>query len=78
MTGSRFGVAVSVCALMASGAIAQEVTDADVADAQDQESRQETVIIQGTKLGLSVQEADVSVEVFDEVRLARSERRYQW
>ncbi|MEL6727067.1 MAG: TonB-dependent receptor [Pseudomonadota bacterium] len=71
MTGSRFGVAVSVCALMASGAIAQEVTDADVADAQDQESRQETVIIQGTKLGLSVQEADVSVEVFDEVRLER-------
>ncbi|MEM6555576.1 MAG: TonB-dependent receptor [Pseudomonadota bacterium] len=66
MSKKRFGFAVSIAALLASGALAQDVSEAD-----EDVSRQETVIIQGTKLGLSVQEADVSVEVFDAVRLER-------
>ncbi|MEM0984908.1 MAG: TonB-dependent receptor [Pseudomonadota bacterium] len=70
----RLILAASVGALTAAGALAQDTQAQEMQEPEattDEAKTLDQIVVQGTKLGLSVQEADVSVEVFDQVRLER-------
>ncbi|MEO0452012.1 MAG: TonB-dependent receptor [Pseudomonadota bacterium] len=57
----KYGCALSVGALFAAGALAQD------ADTPDQEARQDTVIVTGQKIERSLQDTQASVEVITEL-----------
>jgi len=69
----KYAVSISALICACGGAVAQDAPIAVTSSAEDAESEKtlDQIIVVGSKLGLTVQEADVSVEVFDQARIER-------
>lgn len=74
MRGNMFKKPVSMAGLILAAGLNATAQTAPIIVADDEDGdvrRLDQVVVQGTKLGLSVQDADVSVEVYDEIRIER-------